>query len=85
MPAMNDPSPSPLYIVDPASTVRIPRMLERAFLWTLGGLGSLATLGLLVFAVATQSGADSERIVGTSDYATGLVSALATAQARGRR
>lgn len=82
---MNDPSPSPLYISEHPAAVRLPRTLERACLWTIGTIGGLATCGLLVFAVATQSSADAERIAGTSDYATGLVAALATAQARGGR
>ncbi len=82
---MNDPSPSPLYIPEHPAAVRLPRALERACLWTFGALGGIATFGLLVFAVATQSSTDAERIAGTSDYATGLVAALATAQARGGR
>lgn len=79
---MNDPSPSPLYIAHPLIGLRLPRTLERACLWTLGGLGSLATLGLVVFAVATQCSTDAERIASTGSYGVGLVSALATAQAR---
>ncbi len=82
---MNDPSPSPLFIPEHPAAVRLPRTLERAGLWTLGCIGSLATLSLLVFAVATQSSADAERIAGTGSYGAGLVSALAIAQARGGR
>lgn len=82
---MNDPSPSPLFIPNHSAAVRLPRTLERAGIWTLGALGSLATLDLLVFAVESQSSADAERIAATGDYAAGLVSALAVSQARGGR
>ncbi len=82
---MNDPSPTSLCIPDPAAAVRLPRALERAGLWTIGAVSGVATFALLVFAVATQSSTDAERIAGTGDYAAGLVAALATTQARGGR
>ena len=83
---MNDPSPTPLYLGESPVSVPIPRAFEKAYLWLVAGLGGVATAALLVFAVATQSGADAERIAGgrpgRGGYLDNLVSALAANQGR---
>lgn len=45
--------------------VPLPRAMQQAYLWVVAGVGGLATVALFVFAVATQSGADAERIAGS--------------------
>jgi hypothetical protein len=42
-------------------------MMQQAYLWVVAALGGLATVALFVFAVATQSGADAERIAGAQE------------------
>ena len=83
---MNDPSPTPLYVGESPVAVPIPRAFERAYLWLVAGLGGVATAGLLIVAVATQSNADAERIAASqasgSRYLDTLVSAMATGQGR---
>ena len=74
---MNDPISSPL-LIQPS----LPRLVERSYLWAIAALGGLATGALMVFAVATQSSADAERVAGGGSYSETLVSALAVAQAR---
>jgi hypothetical protein len=58
---MIDTTPTPLYLNENPAVVPIPKVVQQAYLWAFGGL---ATLAVLVFAVATQSGADAERIAG---------------------
>jgi hypothetical protein len=76
---MSDPISSPA-LIQPG--LPLPRLVERGYLWAVAALGGLATGALMIFAVATQSSADAERIAGGSSYAETLVSALAVAQAR---
>lgn len=45
------------------TAVPLPRAMQQAYLWVITGLGGAATVALFVFAVATQSNADAERIV----------------------
>ena len=59
---MNDTSPPPLFLNENPVAVPLPRAVQQAYLWVITGLGGLATIALFVFAVATQSGADAERI-----------------------
>jgi hypothetical protein len=61
---MNDTSPPPVFLNENPAAVPLPRALQQAYLWVVTALGGLATVALFVFAVATQSGADAERIVG---------------------
>ncbi|WP_264046087.1 hypothetical protein [Methylobacterium flocculans] len=61
---MNDTSPPPLFMNETPVAVPLPRAVQQAYLWVVAGLGGLATIGLFVFAVATQSSADAERIAG---------------------
>ena len=76
---MSEPIPSPA-LIQPA--LPLPRLAERTYLWAVTALGGLAAGALMVFAIATQSGADAERIAGGGSYAETLVSALAVAQSR---
>ena len=77
---MNDPISSSILIAE--TPIAAPRLFERVGLWTLATLGGLATGALMIFAVATQSSADAERIGGGASYAETLVGALAAAQGR---
>lgn len=81
---MSDSSPPPLFLNDNPAAVPIPRAVQQAYLWLVAGLGGLAAMTLLVFAVATQSSADAERITGakgrTSVHA--LVGALSVTHGR---
>ncbi|WP_336487190.1 hypothetical protein [Methylobacterium nigriterrae] len=83
---MNDPSPTPLYIGESPVAVPIPRAFVKAYLWVLAGFGGAATAALLVFAVATQSSSEAERIAGArssgSSYIGTLVSAFAAQHGR---
>ncbi|KQP54230.1 hypothetical protein ASF41_10965 [Methylobacterium sp. Leaf111] len=83
---MNDTSPPPLFLNESPVAVPLPRVMQQAYLWIVAGLSGLATIVLFVFAVATQSGADAERIAGAqesgrSNLAT-LVSSLAAMHGR---
>lgn len=79
---MNDPSSRFRLEENPAS-VPIPRVVERAYLWLVAALGGTSLAAILVFAVATSSGAEAERIAGSNGgYAAALVAAMAGAQAR---
>ena len=70
---MNDTSPLPLFMNENPVAVPLPRAVQQAYLWVITGLGGLATVGLFVFAVATQSSADAERIAGgQADGRTGI-------------
>ena len=78
---MNDPS-AQLYLGENPGSVPIPRVVERAYLWLLAALGGTSLAALLIFAVATSSSAEAERIAGSDGgYAATLVSAMAGAQA----
>ena len=59
---MNDPSPTTHFLVDNSASSGIPRAAEQAYLGLLAGFGGLVTAAILIFAVATQSSADAERI-----------------------
>ena len=83
---MNDTSPPPLFLNESPVAVPLPRVMQQAYLWIVAGLSGLATIALFVFAVATQSGADAERIAGAqgsgrSNLAT-LVGSLAAMHGR---
>ena len=83
---MNDTSPPPLFLNENPVAVPLPRVMQQAYLWAMAGLGGIATGALFVFAVATQSGADAERIAsagesGQSGLAT-LVGNLAATHGR---
>ncbi|MBY0258086.1 hypothetical protein [Methylobacterium sp.] len=74
---MNDTSPPPLFINENPVAVPLPRAMQQAYLWVVAGLGGLATVALFVFAVATQSGADAERIAsGQTGERTGLATLI---------
>ncbi|WP_430911920.1 hypothetical protein [Methylobacterium sp. sgz302541] len=81
---MNDSAPSPLYLGESPVAVPLPRAVERAYLWAIGGLGGLATALLLMLAVAYQSSAEAERIAASTggSYLGTLVSALAAGHGR---
>ncbi|MCJ2037121.1 hypothetical protein [Methylobacterium sp. J-068] len=64
---MNDTSPPPLFMNENPVAVPLPRAVQQAYLWVVTGLGGVATIALFVFAVATQSGADAERIAGAQN------------------
>ncbi|MFD0935267.1 hypothetical protein ACFQ12_08720, partial [Methylobacterium trifolii] len=68
---------SPLYIGENPAAVPMHRAVEKASLWLAGAACGLATAALLVFAVATESGTEAERIARSGGgYAVSLVSAL---------
>ena len=73
---MNDTSPPPLFLNENLVAVPLPRMMQQVYLWVVAGLGGLATVALFVFAVATQSGADAERIAGAQDNGRSGLAAL---------
>ena len=81
---MNDPSPSPLYLGESPAAVPIPRVVERAYVWAVGGLGGLATALLLMFAVANQSSTEADRIAASAadGYMGSLLSAMASGHGR---
>ncbi|KQP31610.1 hypothetical protein ASF49_09155 [Methylobacterium sp. Leaf104] len=66
---MNDTSPPPLFLNENPVAVPLPRAMQQAYLWVVAAIGGLATVALFVFAVATQSGADAERIAGAQESA----------------
>ncbi|MBX9932902.1 MAG: hypothetical protein K2Y56_15400 [Methylobacterium sp.] len=79
---MNDPSQPPLFL-DDAISVPLARSFQKVSLWLVGGVGAATAGMLLVFAVATQSGADAERIAGSQgDGLKGLISAIAATHGR---
>lgn len=83
MPAMNDLSPTPLFLNENPVAVPMPKALERATLWLFASLGGVAATAILVFAVATQSGADAERIAGVqTGGVNAFVSSLAATHGR---
>ncbi|MGU3540942.1 hypothetical protein [Methylobacterium sp. A54F] len=79
---MNDPGSSPLYIAERAAAVPVPRAVEKAYLWAVAALGGAAAGALLIFAVATQSSTDAERIVSAGSPLDALVGAFAASQGR---
>ena len=77
---MNDSSSSQLYLGENPCTVPIPKVIARAYLWLVGA-GTL--LGVMGFAVASQSSLDAGRIAGAEGgYAATLVAAMSAAQGR---
>ena len=80
---MNDPSPTQLFFEETSGTVPVPHSLQQAYFWVLGVIGTTATALVLVFAVATQSGADSERISRSDgEGAKALLSAIVAMHGR---
>lgn len=80
---MNDTSPPPLFMNENPVAVPLPRAVQQAYLWVITGLGGLATVALFVFAVATQSSADAERIAGArASGVSSLVGHLAATHGR---
>ena len=73
---MIDTTPTPLFLNENPAAVPIPRVVQQVYLW---GFGGLATLALLVFAVATQSGSDAERIAGMRNGGDAAPAALVKA------
>ncbi|MFD1300539.1 hypothetical protein [Methylobacterium marchantiae] len=65
-------------------SVPVSRAVQQAYLWLVATLGGVATVALLVFAVATQSSADAERISGEKGRSSvhSLVGALAVTHGR---
>ncbi len=77
---MNDSSSSQLYLGENPCAVPIPKAVARAYLWLVGA-GTL--VGVLVFAVASQSSLDAARIAGSEGgYAATLLSAMTVTQGR---
>lgn len=80
---MNDPSPTQTFFDETYGTVPVPRSVQQAYFWVLGTLGTAATALVLVLAVATQSGTDSERIARSNgDGAKALLSAIVATHGR---
>lgn len=83
---MNDTSPPPLFLTENSVAVPLPRAVQQVFLRVVASIGGLATLSLFVFAVATQSGADAERIAsaqnGDRSGLSALVGSLAATHGR---
>lgn len=81
---MSDSSPPPLFLNENPVAVPVPKLVQQAYVWLIAGLAGMATIALLVFAVATQSGGDAERIAGAegrSGLAT-LIGAMAASHGR---
>lgn len=77
---MNESSSSQLYLGENPCAVPIPKAVARAYGWLVGA-GTL--VGILAFAVASQSSLDAARIAGSDGgYAATLVSAMAVTQGR---
>ena len=80
---MNDPSPTSHFLVENPTSSGIPRAAEQAYLGLLAGLSGLATAALLIFAVATQSSADAERIASSNGAGvSALVASFAATHGR---
>ncbi|NEU11528.1 hypothetical protein G3T14_05225 [Methylobacterium sp. BTF04] len=81
---MNDSGPTPLFLNENPVAVPIPRAVQQAYFWGVAGLGAVAAIAVFVFAVATQSGTDAERIVGVRADTTlsALTSAMAATHGR---
>ncbi|KQP60995.1 MULTISPECIES: hypothetical protein [unclassified Methylobacterium] len=78
---MNDTRPTDMFLDQPP--VPLPRSLQQAYLWVLGTVSMAGTVLVLVFAVATQSNADSERIATTQEGGVkGLLSAIVATHGR---
>lgn len=81
--AMSDLSPNPFFSIETESSPIAPQVAEQAYLGMLAGVGAVAAAALLVFAVATQSGADAERIASAEPGSvTTLVGAFAASHGR---
>ncbi|WP_155911999.1 hypothetical protein [Methylobacterium sp. 77] len=81
---MSDSSPNPLFLDENPAAVPFPRILQQTYIWVLSMLCGIVTVALLVFAVATQSSGDAERIAdmkGRSSMSS-LVGALAVTYGR---
>lgn len=81
---MNDSGPPPLFLNENPVAVPIPKAIQQAYLWVMAALGGFAAMGVLVFAVATQSGADAERIAGTRSDSTLSILTSALGATHGR-
>lgn len=58
---MNDPSPTQMFF-DETAAIPVHQSFQQAYFWLLGVIGIAAMVLVLMFAVATQSASDSERI-----------------------
>ncbi|MBO1018923.1 MULTISPECIES: hypothetical protein [unclassified Methylobacterium] len=81
---MSDSSQPPVFLSETSHAVPVPRVVQQAYFWVVSALGGLATIALLVFAVATQSNTDAERIAETKGRSSinALVGALAVTHGR---
>ncbi|MHC2088208.1 hypothetical protein [Methylobacterium sp.] len=81
---MSDSSQPPVFLSETSHAVPVPRVVQQAYFWVVSALGGVATIALLVFAVATQSNTDAERIAETKGRSSinALVGALAVTHGR---
>jgi hypothetical protein len=83
MAAMSDLSQTPFFSITATAHPGVPKVAEQAYLGLVASLGGLAAAALLIFAVATQSAADAERIAGAEPGSvTTLVAAFAATHGR---
>lgn len=80
---MNDTISFQLCLDENLVAVPTSRLAERVRPWLTAALGGTTFAAILVFAVATRSGAEAERLAGAGgSYAATLVSAMAVSHAR---
>lgn len=80
---MNDPSQPHLFLNDAPLAIPLPGFAEQLTAWLVGVAATGIAILVVVFAVATQSGADAERIAGSRDSGvSALVSAIAASHGR---
>lgn len=75
---MIQPDPAPMCLSEPQAIAAAPRAAQRAYLALVAALGGMATAGMLMMSIATNSGAEAGRIASMQDedYAATLVAAL---------
>lgn len=79
---MNDTGPPPLFLNENPAAVPLPKAVQQAYLWVVTLLGGAAAIALFVFAVATQSDADAQRISAGGSTLQVLTGALAVMHGR---
>ncbi len=80
---MSDLSPNPFFSIETPSSPIVPQVAEQAYFGLLASVGAIVAAALLVFAVATQSDADAERIVSAEPGSVAtLVGAFAASHGR---